>query len=139
MPESIKLYTILFKIKLLQKQIHTLACKKGKNMKNIKTSPEFMNLSEDEIVKALDEFEDQFATEEDVNPEVESDNPIVNEVARLINEYTTRFDELVEKTGENEDLPEEIFTYEPEIIIERVAYEIFMDAVHDSMQEADDE
>ncbi len=108
-------------------------------MKNIKTSPEFMNLSEDEIVKALDEFEDQFATEEDVNPDVESDNPIVNEVARLINEYTTRFDELVEKTGENEDLPEEIFTYEPEIIIERVAYEIFMDAVHDSMQEADDE
>ena len=86
-----------------------------------------------------DEFEDQFATEEDVNPDVESDNPIVNEVARLINEYTTRFDELVEKTGENEDLPEEIFTYEPEIIIERVAYEIFMDAVHDSMQEADDE
>ena len=30
------------------------------------------------------------------------------------------------------------FEYEPEIIIERVAYEIFMDAVHDSMQEADD-
>lgn len=108
-------------------------------MKNIKTSPEFMNLTEDEITKALDEFEEQFATEEDVNADVESDNPIVNEVARLINEYTLRFDELVEKTGENEDLPEEIFTYEPEIIIERVAYEIFMDAVHDSMQEADDE
>lgn len=108
-------------------------------MKTIKTAPEFMNLSEDEIVKALDEFEEQFATDEDVDPDVESDNPIVNEVARLINEYTTRFDELVEKTGKDEDLPEEIFTYEPEIIIERVAYEIFMDAVHDSMQEADDE
>lgn len=108
-------------------------------MKTIKTTPEFMNLSEDEIVKALDEFEEQFATDEDVDPDVESDNPIVNEVARLINEYTTRFDELVEKTGKDEDLPEEIFTYEPEIIIERVAYEIFMDAVHDSMQEADDE
>ncbi len=108
-------------------------------MKNIKTTPEFMNLAEDEIVKALDEFENQFDTEDDVDPNVESDNPIVNEVARLIGEYTARFDEILEQTGKDQELPEEIFTYEPEIIIERVAYEIFMDAVHDSMQEADDE
>lgn len=97
-----------------------------------------MNLSEDEIVKALDDFENQFETEDDVDSEVEPDDPIVKEVARLINEYTNRFDELIAESGEGDDLPEEIFEYEPEIIIERVAYEIFMDAVHDSMQDADD-
>ncbi len=97
-----------------------------------------MNLSEDEIVKALDDFENQFETEDDVDSEVEPDDPIVKEVARLINEYTNRFDELIAEAGEGDDLPEEIFEYEPEIIIERVAYEIFMDAVHDSMQDADD-
>lgn len=107
-------------------------------MKSIKTSPEFMNLTEEEITKALDEFEDTFDTDEDVDSSVEPDNPIVTEVARLINEYTTKFDEILEKTGDSEDLPAEIFEYEPEIIIERVAYEIFMDAVHDSMQEVDD-
>jgi hypothetical protein len=107
-------------------------------MKSIKTTPEFMNLTEEEITKALDEFEDKFDTDEDVDSSVEPDNPIVTEVARLINEYTTKFDEILEKTGDSEDLPAEIFEYEPEIIIERVAYEIFMDAVHDSMQEADD-
>lgn len=107
-------------------------------MKSIKTTPEFMNLTEEEITKALDEFEDQFDTDEDVDSSVEPGNPIVTEVARLINEYTTKFDEILEKTGENEDLPAEIFEYEPDIMIERVAYEIFMDAVHDSMQEADD-
>lgn len=107
-------------------------------MKSIKTSPEFMNLTEEEITKALDDFENQFADEESVDSSLEPDNPIVTEVARLINEYTAKFDEIIAKTGENEDLPAEIFEYEPEIMIERVAYEIFMDAVHDSMQEADD-
>ncbi len=87
-----------------------------------------MNLTEDEIVAALD----------DVDSDIEPENPIVKEVARLINEYTNRFDEIITEAGDEGDLPEEIFEYEPEIIIERVAYEIFMDAVHDSMQEADD-
>lgn len=105
-------------------------------MKSIKTTPEFMNLTEEEITKALDDFEDQFDDEE--NSSLEPDNPIVTEVARLINEYTAKFDEILAKTKENEDLPAEIFEYEPEIMIERVAYEIFMDAVHDSMQETDD-
>lgn len=107
-------------------------------MKSIKTTPEFMNLTEGEIVAALDDFENQFATEDDVDSDIEPENPIVKEVARLINEYTNRFDEIIAEAGDEGDLPEEIFEYEPEIIIERVAYEIFMDAVHDSMQEADD-
>lgn len=105
-------------------------------MKSIKTTPEFMNLTEEEITKALDDFEDQVDDEE--NSSLEPDNPIVTEVARLINEYTAKFDEILAKTKENEDLPAELFEYEPEIMIERVAYEIFMDAVHDSMQESDD-
>lgn len=106
-------------------------------MKTIKTTPEFMNLQENEIVDALDAFENLFDNEEDIDPSVEPENPIVTEVARLINEYTNRFDELLAKSEDGE-LPEEIFDYEPEIVIERVAYEIFMDAVHDSMQDADD-
>lgn len=107
-------------------------------MKTIKTTPEFMNLQENEIIEALDAFENLFENEEDIDPSVEPENPIVTEVARLINEYTNRFDELIAKS-ENGELPEEIFEYEPEIVIERVAYEIFMDAVHDSMQDADDD
>lgn len=106
-------------------------------MKTIKTTPEFMNLQENEIVDALDAFENLFDNEEDIDPSFEPENPIVTEVARLINEYTNRFDELLAKSEDGE-LPEEIFDYEPEIVIERVAYEIFMDAVHDSMQDADD-
>ncbi len=106
-------------------------------MKTIKTTPEFMNLQENEIIDALDAFENLFDNEEDIDPSVEPENPIVTEVARLINEYTNRFDELLAKSEDGE-LPEEIFDYEPEIVIERVAYEIFMDAVHDSMQDADD-
>ena len=46
-------------------------------MKSIKTTPEFMNLTEEEITKALDEFEDKFDTDEDVDSSVEPDNPIV--------------------------------------------------------------
>ncbi len=107
-------------------------------MKTIKTTPEFMNLQENEIIEALDAFENLFENEEDIDPSIEPENPIVTEVARLINEYTNRFDELIAKS-ENGELPEEIFEYEPEIVIERVAYEIFMDAVHDSMQDADDD
>lgn len=106
-------------------------------MKTIKTTPEFMNLQENEIIDALDAFENLFANDDDIDPSIEPENPIVSEVARLINEYTNRFDELISKSEDGE-LPEEIFEYEPEIIIERVAYEIFMDAVHDSMQDADD-
>lgn len=109
-------------------------------MKNIQTKPEFKALSEDEIVKALDDFESQFPEEEDIDINIEPENPIVAEVARLINEYTTRFDAYCSEVGEeiSEELTDEVFNYEPEVMIERVAYEIFMDAVHDAMQEEDD-
>lgn len=105
-------------------------------MNTIKTTQEFVALSEDEILKALDDFEDQLGDDEEVIADVDPENPIVNEVARLINEYTARFDQYCDEA--EDELPEHIFDYEPEIMIERVAYEIFMDAVHDAMQEAED-
>ncbi len=105
-------------------------------MKTIQTQSEFKALSEDEIVKALDEFENLFPEDEELDVDVEPENPIVAEVARLISEYTNRFDDYCEKA--EDELPEEIFNYEPEVMIERVAYEIFMDAVHDAMQEEDE-
>lgn len=107
-------------------------------MKTIQTKPEFTALLEDEIVTALDEFENLFGEDEEIDMSVEPENAIVAEVARLISEYTNRFDQYCEKIGE-EELPEEIFNYEPEVMIERVAYEIFMDAVHDAMQEEDND
>lgn len=105
-------------------------------MKTIHTNPEFKALTEDEIVKALDDFENLFDEDEDVDIDVEPENPIVAEVARLISEYTNLFDKYCENA--EDELPEEIFNYEPELMIERVAYEIFMDAVHDAMQEDDE-
>ena len=105
-------------------------------MNTIQTTADFKALSEDEIVKALDDFENLFEDDEEVDVSVEPENPIVAEVARLISEYTNRFDEYCENA--EDELPEEIFNYEPEVMIERVAYEIFMDAVHDAMQEEDE-
>ena len=105
-------------------------------MKTIQTNPDFKALSEEEIVKALDDFENLFGEEEEIDTNVEPENPIVAEVARLISEYTNRFDEYCESA--DDELPEEIFSYEPEVMIERIAYEIFMDAVHDAMQEDDE-
>ncbi len=107
-------------------------------MKNITTKSEFKNLAEEEILKALDEFESLFEDEldEDTFENVEPEDPIVIEVSRLINEYANRFDQYCEDAN---DIPEDIFDYEPEVVIERIAYEIFLDAVHDAMQEEDDE
>ena len=106
-------------------------------MKTIQAKSEFKTLSEEEVVNALDDFENLFGEDEEIDISVEPENPIVAEVARLISEYTNRFDEYCEKA--EDELPEEIFNYEPEVMIERISYEIFMDAVHDAMQEEDDD
>lgn len=106
-------------------------------MKNVKPHPEFVALSEEEIVKALDAYEAQFEGDEGNNDEdLTPDNPVVAEVARLISEYTNRFDEYC---NEYEELPEGVLAYEPDTAIERVAFEIFTDAVHDALQDEDDE
>ena len=47
-----------------------------------------------------------------------------------------RFEELCD---EKDGFPEEMLDFEPVHAIERAAYDIFSDALHDSLQEADDE
>ncbi len=115
-------------------------------MKTINTKPEFKNLAEEEIMQALDQFEsaieEKFGADlenldEDDFPEIEPEDPIVFEVSRLISEYTNRFDQYCENLTDEDILTSEIFDYEPEIMIERIAYEIFLDAVHDAIQEDD--
>ena len=100
-------------------------------MKNVKTTPEFAALSEEEISKALDAWEAQGES-----ADTASSDPVAAEVARLIIEYTRRFDEYC---NEYDELPEKILDYEPDTVIERVAFEIFTDAVHDALQAEDDE
>lgn len=104
-------------------------------MKNVKTTPEFATLSEEEIFKALDACETQYGDGND-DAELPVSDPVVTEVARLISEYTRRFDEYC---NEYDELPEKILDYEPDTAIERVAFEIFTDAVHDALQAEDDE
>ncbi len=102
-------------------------------MNQVKAGAEFLNLGEEEILAALDRFEE---ADEDCADEGEPEDPIVREVGRLISEYTARFDDYC---ANSEEIPDEVFTYEPEIVIERIAYGIFTDAVHDALQEEDDE
>lgn len=101
-------------------------------MNQVKAGAEFLNLGEEEILAALDRFEET----DDNCAEEEPEDPIVREVGRLISEYTARFDDFC---ANSEKIPDEVFTYEPETTIERIAYGIFTDAVHDALQEGDDE
>ena len=52
------------------------------------------------------------------------------------NAYSDRFDELCKENGE---VPEEALTYKPRTPIEQVAFDIFTDALHDSLMDEDDE
>lgn len=104
-------------------------------MKNVKTTPEFAALPEEDIIKMLDACEAPCEGGDD-DASLASSNPVVAEVARLIGEYTRRFDEYC---NEYDELPEKILDYEPDTAIERVAFEIFTDAVHDALQAEDDE
>ncbi len=99
-------------------------------MKTITTSPEFLNLTEEDVSRALDEFE-----ADDDNDDVPSD-PVVAEVARLIAAYADRFDQYCEQYAE---LPPHVLEYEPPSPIEQIAFGIFTDAVFDAFQDADDE
>ncbi|MCH5276348.1 MAG: hypothetical protein J1E80_00770 [Desulfovibrionaceae bacterium] len=105
-------------------------------MKSVKSGPEFAALSEKEIGRALDAYEAQCEAAEGDGAEPPSSDPVVAEVARLIGEYTRRFDEYC---AQYEELPEKILDYEPDTPIEHVAFEIFTDAVHDALQAEDDE
>ena len=103
-------------------------------MKTIHGSPEFLSLTEDEINKALDAFEDQFPDDGDMDPDYESQDPIVNEVARLIAAYSDKLDEIC---GADDDWLSHVMEYQPAFAIESVAYDIFRDALEDQLDEMD--
>ena len=129
-------------------------------MKTVVTKPEFTGLTEEQVIDAIDAYEAQVDAlyandDEDADADgegcacchddegscedcevIESDDPIVQEVERLIAAYSDRFDELCKDTGE---VPEEALTYKPRTPIEQVAFDIFTDALHDSLMEEDDE
>lgn len=102
-------------------------------MKTISTTPEFLNLAEEEINKALDAFEAEDDGSDDATP---PSDPTVAEVARLVAAYADRFDYYCENYPE---LPDDVLDYEPPHPIEQVAFGIFTDAVFDAFQDADDE
>ena len=79
---------------------------------------------------------DEGSCEDSDDDVIPSDDPIVLEVERLIAAYSDRFDELCKENGE---VPEEALTYKPRTPIEQVAFDIFTDALHDSLMDEDDE
>lgn len=95
-------------------------------MNTITTTPDMAALSEEEILAALDELED--------NPD--TTNPIVLEVERLVEAYTERFEE---KCRESQEVPEDALLYEPDSAVEQVAFDIFTEALHDSLLDADED
>lgn len=130
-------------------------------MKTVAAKPEFAGLTEEQVVDAIDAYEaqveayyanqgqeeagcacgcghdDEGSCEDcDEDDEIKSDDPIVQEVERLIEAYSQRFDELCRDSGE---VPEEALTYKPRNPIEQVSFDIFTDALHDSLMDEDDE
>ncbi len=103
-------------------------------MKTIHSTPEFLSLTEDQVNKALDDFESQFPDDGEMDPDYESQDPIVNEVARLIAAYTDRLDEIC---GTDDDWLTHVMDYQPVFAIESVAYDIFRDALDDQLDEMD--
>ena len=127
-------------------------------MKTVVPQPQFTQLTEEEILKALDAFEaeveayyaslpeeecscedpvdDSEDEDEDDLDAFESDDPVVREVERLIAGYAERFDACCREKSE---VPEEALLYKPKTAIERVAFQIFTEALHDSLMDDDDE
>ncbi len=105
-------------------------------MNQVKAGTKFLNMGEEEILAALDRFEEAEAEKDEHLQDGEPEDPVVREVGRLISEYTARFDDYC---ANSEEIPDTVFTYEPQTAIERIAYGIFTDAVHDALQEEDDE
>ncbi len=105
-------------------------------MKTVIPAPEFVHLTEEEVMNHLDSWEASLdELEEDELPDG-PDDPIVAEVERLINGYTAKFDAYCRQHGE---IPEEALLYRPTSGIERVAFQIFTEALHDSLMDEDDE
>jgi len=98
-------------------------------MDQVSAKPEFASLTEEDIENALDILDE--APENELNV-----HPILAELERLIQAYSERFEALCD---EKDGFPEELIDYEPKLPIERAAYDIFSDALHDSLQAADED
>ncbi len=116
-------------------------------MKTIKTLPEFATLSELEINAALDAYDDSVEEEPSScgggeENEPTSESPVVAEVFRLIRAYTDRMNTLItEAKAENKEISEnflaDLFAFEPEAPIERIAFDFVTDAVLDEEEDED--
>ena len=105
-------------------------------MKTVIPAPQFVHLAEEEVLEHLDAWEDALdGLDEDEVPAT-PDDPIVAEVERLINGYTEKLDAYCRLHGE---IPEEALLYRPTSGIEKVAFQIFTEALHDSLMEEDDD
>ena len=94
-------------------------------MKTVVVKPEFAGLTEEQVIDAIDAYE-----------------------AQVDEYYANKGDE--EECGcgcshdegsceDSDDDPEEALTYKPRTPIEQVAFDIFTDALHDSLMDEDDE
>ena len=127
-------------------------------MKTVAAKPEFAGLTEEQVVDAIDAYEaqveayyanqgqeeegcacgcghdDEGSCEDcDEDDEIKSDDPIVQEVERLIEAYSQRFDELCRDSGA---LPEEALPPKPSHPIEPVAFDSLTDAFPISLIES---
>ena len=100
-------------------------------MKNISAQPQFANLSDDEIENLLD-----LADSPDIDETTFTEaNKVIAELSRLIEAYSERFDKIVDEQG---NIPDYVINFEPKLPIERAAYNFFLDALHDAMQNMDE-
>lgn len=94
-------------------------------MHTVKTKQEFVSVTDDAIDDALEKLEN----------DPESQDPILLELDRLIESYAAAFEAQVK---EGEEISEDILEYIPEHLIEQAAFDIFLEALHDTMQEMDE-
>ena len=105
-------------------------------MKTVVPAPQFVHLTEEEVMDRLDTWEASLDEQEELDLPESTVDPVVAEVERLITGYTDKFDAYCRQHGE---IPEEALLYRPASGIERVAFQIFTEALHDSLMEEDDE
>ena len=108
-------------------------------MHTVTTDAALAALPEEEMRAALDRYDahcENASANESEEDDPATQDPIVREVTRLVNAYAHRFDHACREHGH---IPEEALLYQPGSPIERAAFHIFTQALHDSLQEADDE
>lgn len=113
-------------------------------MHTVKPDPAFANLSEEEISAALERYDslceaeegDSWEEDDDAYEDAPIEDPVVRELSRLVGAYAERLDAACREHGQ---VPEDALLYRPQTPIERIAFRIFTEALHDSLQDADEE